>query len=166
MRNVRSRRRTFIDLARITIGDWIILAAGVMALISLFLPWFNTSTPPPSHSEWAFAYSQVASAVVIVVFLATVSLILYPALSPDFRLPLLPLSTPLIFFSIGAILLLVFTYELGKYACITCPGGSRGFGVWVALISAVVYMVGAVIRWGTRPLRPRDVERRESMGTR
>ena len=43
-------------------------------------------------------------------------------------------------------------YEFGKYACFQCQGVSRGFGIWLALISAVIYLVGAVIRWGSRPV--------------
>lgn len=149
MRNVRARRRGIIDLRRITIGDWIVAVAGLLALVSLLLPWFSSSVPRP-HDEWAFTYSPVASTVVIVFFLVTLFLIIYPAISPDFGLPSLPFATPLIFFSMGAILLLMFTYQLGKYACIACQGVSRGFGVWVALISAVVYLLGAVIKWGSR----------------
>lgn len=152
MRNVRVRRRSFIDLRRITIGDWIVLFGSFLALISLFLTWFNASTPRP-HGEWAFTYSEVASVIVILFFLVTLFLVLYPSLSPDLGLAPLPFATPLVFFVMGAIMLLVFTYEFGKYACIQCQGVSRGFGVFVALISAVVYLFGAVIRWGSRPVR-------------
>jgi hypothetical protein len=151
MRSVRVRRRSFLDLRRITIGDWIVLAASGLTVISLFLPWFGTSTPRP-HDEWAFTYSEVASAVAIVFFLATLFLVLYPALSQDLGLAPLPFSPPPMFFIMGAILLLVFTYELGKYACIECPV-SREYGVWVGLIAAAVYLLGAIIRWGSRPPR-------------
>jgi hypothetical protein len=152
MRSVRSRRRGFMDLRRITIGDWILVVAALLAVASLFMPWFISSIPR-SHGEWAFTYSEVASVVVIVFFLATLFLVIYPALSPELGLPPLPFATPLIFFSMGAILILLFTYQLGKYACILCSTISQGFGVWVGLISAVVYEIGAIIKWGSRPLR-------------
>lgn len=152
MRNVRVRRRSFVDLRRVTIGDWIVLAASAFTVISLFLPWFGQSTPRP-HDEWAFTYSEVASVVVIVFFLATLFLVVYPSLSPDLGVAPLPFSTPVVFFFMGAILLLLFTYELGKYACIACQGVSREYGVWVALIAAVVYLVGAIIKFGSRPPR-------------
>jgi hypothetical protein len=126
-----------------------------MTLISLFMPWFVTSLTG-SHDQWAFTYSEVASVVVIVFFLVTFFLVIYPAISSDVGLPPLPFSTPLIFLTMGSILLLLFTYELGKYDCIECQGlgQARGFGVWVAFISAWVYLVGAIIRWGSRPTRP------------
>lgn len=150
MRSVRRRRRTFIDLRRITIGDWIVLASSTMTVASLFMTWF-VSNVPGSHSQWAFTYSEVACVVVIVFFLATLFLVIYPALSPDLGLPPLPFSTPLIFLTMGSILLLLFFYELGKYACIQCQGVSRGFGIYVGLFASAVYILGAVIRWGSRP---------------
>ncbi|HEX6506381.1 MAG TPA: hypothetical protein VF221_02005 [Chloroflexota bacterium] len=152
MRSARARRRGFIDVRRITIGDYIVLAASALTVISLFLPWF-TSSVPSSHGEWAFTYSEVASVVVIVFFLATLFLVVYPAVASEMGLPPLPFSTPLIYLTMGAILLLMFVYELGKYACIECQGVSRGFGIWLALFSACVYIVGAVVRWGSRPTR-------------
>jgi hypothetical protein len=150
MRSARHRRRGVIDLRRITIGDWVLVAASVMAVASLFLPWSTSSIAP--RAQWAFTYSEWASVTVIVFFLATVFLVIYPALSPDLGLPPLPFATPLIFFMMGATLILLFTYQLGKYACIGCATG-RGIGIWVALISAVVYTIGAVIKWGSRPAR-------------
>jgi hypothetical protein len=59
--------------------------------------------------------------------------------------------------ALGAVLLLIFVYELGKYACFQCQGVSRGFGIWLALISSVIYLIGAVIRWGSRPTRQSQV---------
>jgi hypothetical protein len=91
--------------------------------------------------------------VVIVFFLATLFLVIYPTVAAEFGLPPLPFSTPLFFLTMGSILLLMFTYELGKYACIECQGVSRGFGIWVAWISSFVYILGAIIKWGSRPVR-------------
>lgn len=152
MRSVRPHRRRYIDLRRILIGDYIVLVASFMTLVSLFMPWFVSSIPP-TRTQTAFAYSAVASTVVIIVFLGTVFLVLYPAISSELGLPPLPFSTPVVFLALGAVLLLLFTYELGKYACIQCPSGSRGYGVWLAWVASGVYLVGAVIKWGSRPPR-------------
>ncbi|MGI8826115.1 MAG: hypothetical protein ACR2JC_10815 [Chloroflexota bacterium] len=152
MRSVRSRRTSFLDFRRIFIGDYVVLFASVMTVVSLFLPWFVSSIGP-TKTETAFAYSLVCSTVVIIFFLATLFLVLYPALSSDFGLPPLPFSTPIVFLTLGGILLLLFTFELGKYDCISCTTTSRGYGVWLALVAAGVYLVGAVIKWGSRPLR-------------
>jgi hypothetical protein len=152
MRTVRRRRGGFIDIARITLGDWIVLIAGLLTVVSLFLPWF-LSNVPGTHDQWAFTYSEVFSVVVLVFFLATLFLVIYPAISNEMGLPPLPFSTPVIFLTMGAILLLLFFYELGRYDCIECQGVSRGLGVWVGLIASVVYIVGAVIRWGSRPTK-------------
>lgn len=156
MRSVRPRRRGFIDLRRITIGDYMVLVAGLLTVISLFLPWFISSVPR-THGEWAFTYSEAASVLVIVFFLATLFLVLYPAIASEMGLPPLPFSTPVVYITLGAVLLLIFVYELGKYACFQCQGASRGFGIWLALISSVMYLIGAVIRWGSRPTRQRQV---------
>lgn len=150
MHRVRTRRRGIIDLHRIAIGDYVILAAAILILVSLFLPWFVV---PGARSQWAFTYSELAAIVVIVFFLATLFLVIYPALSPDLQLPLLPFATPLVFFFLGSVLLLLFTYELGKYDCVLCQAGgaSRGFGVWIGWIASFAFIFGAVIKWGSRP---------------
>lgn len=154
MRTVRSRRHRFIDLRRIMIGDYIVLLASLFTLISLFMPWFMT-TVPGSHDQWAFTYSEVASVVVIVFFLASLFLVIYPAVSAEAGLPPLPFATPLIFLTMGSVLLLLFMYELGRYDCIQCQVGGvgRGFGIWVGLIASLIYLMGAIVRWGSRPVR-------------
>ena len=155
MRSVRVRRRQLVDFRRVTLGDMIVLVASLFTLISLFMPWLETSIPR-AHNEWAFSYSQLASVIVIVFFLTSLFLVLYPGLSQDLGLPALPFSTPIVFFAMGLWLLLMFTFELGRYGCIQCQGvSSRGFGVWVGLISALVYLIGAVIAWGSRSSRRR-----------
>jgi len=151
VRNVRARRRSFLELQRITLGDWIVLLAGALTVASLFFPWFVSSVA--SSTQWAFTYSEVFSVVVIVFFLATLFLVIYPALSPDLGLPPLPFSTPVIFLTMGSILLLSYMYQLGKYACIACSGTSRGFGLWLGLIASFVFIVGSAIKWGSRPSR-------------
>lgn len=156
MRRVRPQRRSFIDLQRITIGDYLVLASALLTFVSLFLPWI-TLNGPPSHSEWAFKYSEIAAVIVIVFMLATIFLVIYPALSSDLGLPVMPFSTPVIFLTMGGILVLLFSFELGKYACVLCVGESRGIGLWLAFVSAWVFIIGAVVRWGSRPAaRQRD----------
>ncbi|HLJ65748.1 MAG TPA: hypothetical protein VKX16_00130 [Chloroflexota bacterium] len=153
MRSVRPRRRSRFDLQRVTIGDYIVLVSALLTFICLFLPWFTTSLT--SHSDtWAFAYSEVAAVVVIIFFLVTIFLVFYPALAPDFGLTPLPFATPVVFLTMGGILLLLFTFELGKYGCVqACQGLSRGLGLWIGLIASIAYIVGAIVRWGSRPSR-------------
>lgn len=152
MQTVRPRQRTFFDARRIALGDYIVLASALVTLISLFLPWF-VSTIPGVRSEWAFTYSEAASVVVIVFFLATLFMAIYPALAATNGLPTLPFGPPLVYLGMGIILLLLFDYELGRYSCIGCQGTSRGFGVWLGLIGSLAYIVGAIIRWTSRPVR-------------
>jgi hypothetical protein len=150
MRRVRPQRRSLIDVRRITIGDYIVLASSLLTAISLFLPWF-TSTLPSTPSQWAFTYSELVSVIVIVFFLAALFLVVYPSLSPDANLPPLPFSTPVVFLSMGELLLIMFTYEVGKYSCIQCVGTGRGFGVWLGFFASIAFIIGAVIKWGSRP---------------
>lgn len=152
MRSVRAQRRSFFDLRRIPLGDWIVLFAGVFAVASLFMPWFMSSLPT-QNGQWAFSYSEVASLVVIASFLVTLFMVIYPVLAGELGLRPLPFSVPLVYFGLGFLLLLLFVYELGKYACIQCQGVSRGYGVWVGFFAAFIYLFGAVIRWGSQPQR-------------
>ena len=51
------------------------------------------------------------------------------------------------------VLLLMFFFQFGKYSCITCQGVSHGFGIYLGLIAAFVYVAGSVIKWGSRPTK-------------
>jgi hypothetical protein len=150
MRTVRPRRRGYFDLRRITLGDYIVLASSLVTLISLFLPWF-VSTIPGQHSEWAFTYSPWVSVIVIVFFLATLFLAIYPAVAAGMGLPPMPFGVPLPYMIMGIVLLLSFDFQLGKYGCIECQGTSRGFGIYLGLIASAVYIIGSIIRWSSRP---------------
>lgn len=157
MRRARPRRRPGFELRRITLGDWVVLVSSVLILVSLFLPWF-VSNVPGAHSQWAFTYSPVFAAVVIVVFLATLFLVVYPIAAAEFGLALLPFSAPLLYFVMGIGLLLLSIFQLGKYNCLQCQGVVAGFGLYVAVFASLAYIIGAVIRWASRPRR-RAVER-------
>lgn len=154
MRTIRPRQRGFFDARRVTLGDYIVLAAALVTFISLFLPWY-VSNIPGTGDVWAFTYSEAASVAVIVLFLATVILALYPAVTGNTRLPPLPFSSPPVYLCIGIVLVLLFDYQLGKYTGIppTGTGSTRGFGIWLGLIASLAYIVGAIIRWSTRPVR-------------
>jgi hypothetical protein len=143
-----------LDLRRVTIGDYIVLVASLLTVVSLFMTWF-VSNVPGTHNQWAFTYSEVAAVVVIVFFLATLFLVVYPAIAPELGLPPLPFSTPLVFLTMGGILLLIFMFEFGKYSCVLCQGVSQGFGIYIGLIASVVFIIGAIIKWGSRPSRVR-----------
>jgi hypothetical protein len=147
MRRSRPQRRSLIDLRRVTLGEYLVLFSSLLALISLFLPWFSGQ----AGKQWAFAYSEWASVITIVFFLATLFLVVYPTVAPALNSPPLPFSTPVVFAFMGSVLLLLLTYELGKYDCFECVGVSRGFGVWLAFLSAWAYLIGAVITLGSRP---------------
>jgi len=149
MRTARNRRRGFVNLHQVTVGDWIVLFASLMAVVSLFLTWYQAETPG-AKGQWAFSFSPWTSIIVILFFLVTLFLTLYPAMHDEFGLPPLPFASPLIFMTIASLLLLIFAYELGKYGCVDCTRVTRGFGVWVGFIAAFVYLVGAVIKWGSR----------------
>ena len=62
MRSARPRRGPIMDLRRITIGDYIVLVASLLTVISLFMTWF-VSNVPGTHNQWAFTYSEVAAVV-------------------------------------------------------------------------------------------------------
>ncbi|HZU13142.1 MAG TPA: hypothetical protein VFB58_09920 [Chloroflexota bacterium] len=157
MGRARPRRRGF-ELRRITLGDWVVLVSSLLTLVSLFLPWFVTNVQG-AHDQWAFTYSEVYSVIVIVIFLATIFLVLYPVAALEFGLSPLPFSSPLLYFLLGIILLLLSVFEVGKYACIQCQGVVGGFGVYVAVFASLTYILGAVIRWGSRPRRRVGLER-------
>jgi uncharacterized membrane protein YadS len=134
----------------VTLGDYIVLAASIVTLVSLFLPWF-VSNIPGQHGEWAFTYSEVASVIVIVFFLATLFLVVYPSIAAGNGFPPLPFGAPLPYMVMGMVLVLLYDFQLGKYSCIECQGTSSGFGIWLGLIASIAYIIGAIVRWSARP---------------
>jgi hypothetical protein len=41
-------------------------------------------------------------------------------------------------------------FELGRYSGVDNPTVSPGLGIWLAVLASVVYVFGAVIKWGSR----------------
>ncbi|HEV3310214.1 MAG TPA: hypothetical protein VG815_06835 [Chloroflexota bacterium] len=141
------RRRTF-SVAGFSAGDWIILAATVLLFIALIVNWWTGQ-----GSLNSVRYSQVYFVIMLVLILFTIVLVGYPMLESEARLRPLPFASPPIVILIGFVMFLATIFELGRYEGVAQTTVSPGFGIYLALICSCVYLVGALIKWGSRERR-------------
>ena len=149
-RPTRDARRRSINVGNLNAGDWVILAACFLLFVALIGGWW---TNPGGVNSVRF--SQLYFVAMLVLILATIVLIIYPLLQAEAGLRPLPLATPPILIVIGFLILLGTVYELGRYRGIAQTTVSPGFGIYFALICSVIYLIGALAKWGSRERRIR-----------
>jgi magnesium-transporting ATPase (P-type) len=141
----RATRRHTIDLRQLALGDYIILVASVILFFALLLNWWASG-----QNVNAFQHSWLYAVITLVFLLITIVLVTYPLFQPEFRLPPLPVATPPLLLILAFLILLSVVYELGRYVGVDNVGIAPGFGLWLAFIASLVYLLGALIKWGAR----------------
>jgi len=147
-RPTRDVRRRALNVAHLDAGDWLILFASVLLFIALIVNWWVRGGSV--NSAWR---SEVYFVVMLLMILATIVLVAYPMLEAEMGTRPLPFATPPILILIGLVIFLSTLYELGRYEGVAQPTISPGFGVFLALICSALYLVGALIKWGSRERR-------------
>ncbi len=134
-------------MSHIGAGDFGILIASVLLFVALIPNWWASG-----QSFNAVKYSVVYFVIVLVLILVTIGLILYPLMESEAGIRALPFATPPLFLSIGFLLLLITTFELGRYDGVG-SAFRAGFGLWLAEICCVVYLIAGLVKWGSRERR-------------
>ena len=151
---------------RFTTGDMVLGIALLVALISIFLPWysasfncggsrlcagFDTSTSVGGLSYWSGWLFFIA-------VLLGIALYVVRTLVPTMKLPALPQTDAVIFMILGAFMLLmaVLWLLIGSGAGISGPGYSAGpsFGLYVGIIASVAVIVGGYLKRADAQLAP------------
>jgi hypothetical protein len=123
-----------MDLRRLRVGEWIVGAAGVVLLISLFLPWYGSAQ---SVSGWeAFAALDVILALVA---LAAISV---PLVTAAYRVPAVPLAWQSLTVLIAFVALLLVLLRV-----LNLPGelDGRESGLWLGLVATLGICAGGLV---------------------
>jgi magnesium-transporting ATPase (P-type) len=147
-RPTRDVRRSTLNVARLESGDWIILGSSVLLFIALIVNWWVSG-----GSFNSVHWSKLYFLGMLILILATIVLTAYPMLEAESGFRPLPFAIPPVFLLIGFIMFLATIYEFGRYQGVQQPTVSPGFGLYLALVCCTLYLVGALIKWGSRERR-------------
>lgn len=149
-RRTREPRRAALNIAELNAGDFVMLAACGVLFLALILNWWVGGDT--DNAVWK---SSGYFILMLLLILATVVLAIYPLLQSESSLPRLPFATPPMFIAIGFVIFLSTLYEFGRYTGVLQHTVSPGFGIYLALVCGLLYLVGALIKWGSRERRIR-----------
>ena len=136
-----SRPSPSFDVSTISRNTWIAVGGAVVLLISPFLDWYSVSVGPFSVSSSGTKATDVAWLVFLCAVVALVAIGL-EVFAPQVTLPV---TTSQIVIGAGAVATLLVLFRI-----VSKPGGYSGiglaYGIWFALIAAIVTAVGGYLR--------------------
>lgn len=140
------------DAKRLSRLDWLVVGAGAVALVSLFLPWFGASgsvggitISSSSLSGWSTSYGWLGAVLVVAagVFLAMVR-----SQVDVSRFPLTPAVAVLAAASVGTVVVILRWITLPRaHVGVAGVGGydyGPRVGIWLTIIAGVVQVAAAV----------------------
>ena len=133
-----------MDLNKLTTGEKVIAAAGIVFLISMFLPWWGLFGY--SNTGWDYFLTGILPLLIIIVMVGQIALAKFSTT----ELPKPPLPWNQIHLIAGAVVAVLLVLRV----LITSSEGSGGFevdlerewGLWVALLSAIGVGVGGFLK--------------------
>jgi drug/metabolite transporter (DMT)-like permease len=120
-----------MDLRRLRAGEWIVGAAGLVLLVSLFLSWYD------GQSGW----ESLGILDVILAFVALNALAI-PLVTASYRVPALPLAHQSLTVLIGSLALLLV---VGRVLNIPDWAEGREGGLWVGLLATLGVVAGGLL---------------------
>ncbi len=127
-----------MDVRRLRVGEWITALAGVLLLVSLFLPWYGA---PDGESTGISGWESLAFLDILLALIAAgaVALAVITAAQP---LPAVPLAFN-VFVTLGGILAVLLV--LIRVLDLPDGAGAREWGLWLGLAGAAGILVGSLI---------------------
>ena len=130
-----------MDTSKLSVGDQIAAASGIVLLISLFLPWYGVDVNLGGLAEGSANANawEALDFVDILLFLVALVAIGVPAAKAAGALPA-DVPGPLLVLVAGAIAVLLVLFRLIDMPTPDLGGGidfSRKFGIFLALIAAI-----------------------------
>jgi hypothetical protein len=133
----------FVDLKKLSQGDKIIGASGILLLIFSFLPWFKVDLGPfgdVSANGWDYFLTGIIPVLLGLIMIAHVAITNF---SPQTKLPTLPITWGQVHMALGglAALLVVLRLLIGEDA-----GVDRAIGLFLATLAAIGLAVGGFFK--------------------
>jgi hypothetical protein len=139
----------FVDLNKLTTADRVILVAGIVFLVAMFLPWYGLdfgSFGSASNTGWDYFLTGILPLLLVIVMVGQIAITRFSTT----ELPALPLPWAQVHLIAGAavavllILRVIITSE-------ESGGGitvelDREWGLWVALVAAIGVGVGGFLK--------------------
>src|SRR5436190_4364121 len=144
-------RSGYLDLSRLTPGEYMGMGAGLLLFISLWLPWFTTSSSNPnstlsgkSHGASVNAWQTFSSLDILLTLAATAPFILAWILARSHRLTWKPGEVTMVVGITAFVLIICNGIVLGR------PGDSVDIGLsvgyFVALVASAAMLVAGYLR--------------------
>jgi hypothetical protein len=132
-----------VDLRRLRAGEWIVGAAGVALLVSLFLDWYHVEGDAPGGFN-AWDAFDVIDVVLLAVALAAVALAVVTASQ---QTPAIPVALASIVTILASAALIIVLYRaIDEPDLVRAPlDVSLSGGIWLALGSSVAMLAGAFL---------------------
>jgi hypothetical protein len=161
-----------MDLRRLRVGEWVSAAAGLVLLLSLFLPWYEVDLTGPVRSvltydipagvervrpgDNASAWESLAAVDILLAFVAA-SGVLLAVVTATQRVPAVSIALAglvTVAGLVGVVLVLIRVLDLPDGA------GGREWGLWLGLAGAAGIVAGGVLSMRderlSKPGRPTD----------
>ena len=133
MAAVPSRR---MDLRRLRAGEVLLASSGVLLLVSLFLPWYESS-----GTETLSGFESL-TIVDILLALTALSAVAIVPITASQRVPAVPIALEALLTIAG---LLATVLVLIRVASLPGDAAERELGLWLALVGAVGVVVGGLV---------------------
>jgi hypothetical protein len=144
-------RSGYLDFSRLTPGEYLGMGAGVVLFLSLWLPWFTTSSTNPnstlagrSGGDGVNAWHVFSSLDILLVLASTAPFILSWILARAHRLTWKPGEVTMVVGITAFVLIICNGIVLGR------PGDSvdigLGVGYFVALVASAAMLVAGYLR--------------------
>lgn len=145
------RKKSFTNrLKDLAFEKKIMALASLATLVSCFLPWYGINSRV--INEWWNAYSSIGSVagyVITVLSLLSLGLLLAPVIRPEFdlekKLPWKSTSLLILLNAQSLFVALLFVPIYAQFSLINASNSGARFGIYAAIISALVASVVAVI---------------------
>jgi hypothetical protein len=134
-----------VDLNKLSTSDRLIAGGGIAYLIFMFLPWYGLAGG--SNSGWDYFLGGVLPLILIAIMVAHV---LITAMSPDTKLPDLPLPWAQVHLIAGAAAAALVILRLVIGSDVETGFGDisldRKFGLFLAVLAAIAVAVGGFLK--------------------
>jgi hypothetical protein len=151
-----------MDFSKLRTSDWVVGGSGVALLIFSFFPWYGVEgLGGGSRSGWDYF---LFGTIPVLIGIAMVAIVLIRAMSPDTKLPELPIGWGQVLFIAGCVAAALVVLKLLIGDDVLGFDLDRKIGIFLSALAAIGLAVGGFLQWqeekggatttGTTPPQP------------